>query len=64
MLFDVGTRDETDATSGALTALKATHLKTLRRSNETVNYSMIQLAGSDLIMDYDQERTFIKTSCA
>jgi hypothetical protein len=53
MLFDVGTRDETLQTSGALLALKNTYLKTLKNSNETLNYTMIQMSGADLVMDYD-----------
>jgi hypothetical protein len=39
--MDVGTRDETAATSGALLALKNTYLKTLKHTNETINYGMI-----------------------
>jgi len=40
-LMDVGTRDETKETSGALLALKNTYLKTLKHTNETINYGMI-----------------------
>jgi processing peptidase subunit beta len=40
-LIDVGTRDETAETSGALLALKNTYLKTLKHTNETINYGMI-----------------------
>ena len=40
-LMDVGTRDETAETSGALLALKNTYLKTLKHTNETINYGMI-----------------------
>jgi len=40
-MMDVGTRDETSETSGALLALKNTYLKTLKHTNETVNYGMI-----------------------
>jgi hypothetical protein len=40
-LIDVGTRDETPETSGALLALKNTYLKTLKHTNETINYGMI-----------------------
>lgn len=40
-LIDVGTRDETHETSGALLALKNTYLKTLKHTNETINYGMI-----------------------
>lgn len=62
-LLDVGTRDETPETSGALLALKNTYLKTLKHTNETINYGMIQMSGGDMVMDYDQERTFFKGHC-
>jgi processing peptidase subunit alpha len=40
-LMDVGTRDETGETSGSLLAMKNTYLKTLKHTNETINYGMI-----------------------
>jgi len=40
-LIDMGTRDETRETSGASLALKNTYLKTLKHTNETINYGMI-----------------------
>ena len=39
--MDVGTRDENGETSGSLLALKNTYLKTLKHTNETINYGMI-----------------------
>ena len=62
-LIDVGTRDETHETSGAMLALKNTYLKTLKHTNETINYGMIQMSGGDMTMDYDQERTYFKGHC-
>jgi len=62
-LIDVGTRDETHETSGSLLALKNTYLKTLKHTNETINYGMIQMSGGDMEMDYDQERMFFKGHC-
>ena len=62
-LIDVGTRDETAQTSGALLALKNTYLKTLKHTNETINYGMIQMSGGAMTMDYDQERMFFKGHC-
>jgi predicted Zn-dependent peptidase len=41
ILVDVGTRDETADTSGALLALKNTYMKTMRNTNETINYGMV-----------------------
>lgn len=40
-MINIGTRDETEETSGALLALKNTYLKTLKHTNETINYGMI-----------------------
>lgn len=59
----MGSRDETMETSGSLLALKNTYLKTLKHTNETINYGMIQMSGGYMIMDYDQERTFYKGQC-
>ena len=53
MLVDVGTRDESMETSGSLLALKNTYLKTLKHTNETINYGMIQMSGGDFTMEYD-----------
>ena len=61
--MDVGTRDETRETSGALCAIKNTYLKTLKHTNETINYGMIQMSGGSMTMDYDQERTYFKGHC-
>jgi predicted Zn-dependent peptidase len=44
-------------------ALKNTYLKTLKHTNETINYGMIQMSGGDMVMNYDQERTFFKGHC-
>jgi len=62
-LMDVGTRDETAETSGSLLALKNTYLKTLKHTNETINYGMIQMSGGAMTMDFDQERTYFRGHC-
>ena len=62
-MIDVGTRDETKETSGSMLALKNTYLKTLKHTNETINYGMIQMSGGAMTMDYDQERTYFKGHC-
>ena len=62
-LINVGTRDETPETSGALLALKNVYLKTLKHTNETVNYGMIQMSGGDMEMDFDQETTYFRGHC-
>jgi hypothetical protein len=60
LLINVGTRDETEGTSGAMLAIKNTYLKTLKYKNERVNYGMIQMSGGHMNMDYDQERTYFR----
>lgn len=62
-MVDVGTRDETQETSGSMLALKNTYLKTLKHTNETINYGMIQMSGGKMEMDYDQEKTYFKGHC-
>lgn len=62
-MIGVGTRDETDETSGALLALKNTYLKTLKHTNETINYGMIQMSGGDMQMEFDQETMYFKGHC-
>jgi len=59
-LIDVGSRDETIETSGSLLALRNTYLKTLKHTNETINYGMTQMSGGFMNMDYDQERIYYK----
>ena len=39
--------------SGSLLALKNTYLKTLKHTNETINYGMVQMSGGDFNMEYD-----------
>ncbi len=52
-MIDVGTRDETHETSGACLAIKNTYLKTLKHTNETINYGMIQMSGGKMEMTFD-----------
>jgi len=63
VLLDVGVRDETKETSGALLSIKNTYLKTVLTTNETVNYGIVQMSGGDFTMDYDQENTYFKAHC-
>lgn len=41
ILINMGTRDETNETSGSLLSIKNTYLKTVLNTNETVNYGMV-----------------------
>jgi len=63
ILLKTGVRDETSETSGACLALKNTYLKTIKHTNETINYGMIQMSGGETGMEYDEENLFYKTSC-
>jgi mitochondrial-processing peptidase subunit alpha len=62
-LIDVGTRDETEETSGACLALSNTYLKTLKHTNETINYGMIQMSGGSMTMDFDNEKIYFYGQC-
>lgn len=61
--IDVGTRDETEETSGSCLALNNTYLKTLKHTNETINYGMIQMSGGSMTMEYDQEKIYFSGNC-
>lgn len=63
ILLGVGARDETQDTSGACFALKNTYLKTIKHTNETINYGMIQMSGGDTTMEYDEETMMFKSNC-
>ncbi|CAD8091177.1 unnamed protein product [Paramecium sonneborni] len=63
ILLDVGTRDETNETSGSLLSIKNTYYKTVLNTNETINYGVIQQSGGEFEMDYDQENTYFKAHC-
>jgi len=41
VLIDVGTRDETNETSGSLLSIKNTYMKTILNTNETINYGIV-----------------------
>ena len=38
-------------------------MKTLKHTNETINYGMIQMSGGDMQMNYDQESVYFKGHC-
>lgn len=63
ILLGVGARDETQETSGACHALKSTYLKTIKHTNETINYGMIQMSGGETTMEFDEETIYYKSSC-
>jgi hypothetical protein len=50
---DVGTRDEDAESSGAMLLLKHAFLKTAINTNETVNYGIAQMAGSNWDVKYN-----------
>jgi predicted Zn-dependent peptidase len=63
ILINVGVRDETQQSSGALLAIKNTYLKTLKHTNETINYGMIQMSGGEAEMEFDEETMWYNTHC-
>ena len=63
ILLNVGVRDEKPENSGALLAIKNTYLKTLKHTNETINYGMIQMSGGETTMDYDEETMWYHSYC-
>lgn len=63
ILIKAGVRDENGETSGACMALKNTYLKTVKHTNETINYGMIQMSGGETGMEFDEESIFYKSSC-
>lgn len=63
ILLDVGVRDETHETSGSLLSIKNTFYKTVLKTNETVNYGLVQMSGGNFEMDFDQENTYWKANC-
>lgn len=63
IFFDIGTRDETTETSGAMLSLKNTYLKTAINTSETVNYGITQMSGGHFEMDYNRENSYYHASC-
>lgn len=62
-MVDVGVRDETAETSGALSALKQVALKTHIHSNEQLNFNMVSMSGGDMQFNYDKEKVYVKGYC-
>lgn len=60
---DVGTRDEDSESSGAMLLLKHAYLKTAINTNETVNYGIAQMAGSNFEVKYNNENIFYRINC-
>lgn len=63
IMLNAGTRDETSETSGACAAIQNIYLKTIKHTNETLNYLMGQMCGGHIKMQYDQETMFFNASC-
>jgi hypothetical protein len=63
ILLNVGSRDETHETSGSSLAIKSTYMKTLKHTNETLNYNMTQMSGGETTMEYDEETMFYHSYC-
>ena len=63
VLIQSGTRDLNVNNAGLMLALKNTYLKTNSRTNEQLNYCIIQMAGGEFSMDYTQEMTYYQGYC-
>lgn len=63
IFVDVGTRDESSETSGAMLSLKNTYLKTAINTSETVNYGITQMAGGEFEMNYNRENSYYNAYC-
>jgi predicted Zn-dependent peptidase len=63
IFVDVGSRDETAETSGAMLSLKNTYLKTAINTSETVNYGITQMAGGEFEMEYNRENSYYHAYC-
>ena len=63
VLVDAGSRDEDSKTSGALHSIKTTYYKSFLRTNETINYGMVQMTGGRYSMDFTREHAIFKASC-
>lgn len=63
VMLEVGTRNETKESSGALFSIQSTKLKTNLHTNETINNHMVMMTGGDYDVTYDRERTLFKASC-
>ena len=61
--ISAGTRDETEKNSGVVHALEKTALKTNVRTNEQINYGMIQMSGGAFSMTYNQEYINYQSHC-
>ena len=55
LLLDVGSRDESKKTSGALHSIMTCFYKSFKNTNETINYGMIQMSGGKYTMNYNRE---------
>ena len=63
VLLDLGSRDEDSKTSGALHSIKTTYYKSFLKTNETINYGMMQMSGGSYSMDFSREHAIFKASC-
>ena len=63
LMFEVGSANETAETSGALLSIKSTYYKTHLKTNETINYAMVEMSGGKYDMDYNRESSIFKASC-
>lgn len=63
ILLNVGTRDESKKTSGAIHSIQTTYYKSFANTNETINFGMVQMAGAEYSMKFDRESMWYLASC-
>ena len=63
ILLEAGTRDEDLESSGMCMSLKNTYLKSNSRTNEQLNYGIVQMSGGEFTMSYDQESIMYQGHC-
>lgn len=63
VLINLGTRDETAKTSGALHSIQTCYYKSFANTNETINYGMVQMSGGHFKMNFNRESMWYQASC-
>lgn len=63
LLINLGSRDETSKTSGAIHSIQTCYYKSFANTNETINYGMVQMSGGDFKMNFNRESMWYQASC-
>lgn len=63
LALEVGSRDETKETSGAVHSISLLPFKSMNTTVDTVNYGMVQMSGGKYSCKFDRERLLYKFQC-